>query len=72
MNPQDILDYLEMFSSDIGENIAALNVGNKLILVVDTSVEGCPSASGKSVVIASTRGATRVGRASVNVNVYVR
>lgn len=44
--------------------------GDKLIIEVDLSVAGVPSASGKSRVIGSTEGNVSVGDVKIGLNVY--
>jgi hypothetical protein len=55
-----------------GEGFMARVEGNKLIITVDLDREGTPSKSGKSLVIATTRGNVRIGDVSVGLNVYRR
>ena len=59
---------------NIGQNIQAEVDGDKLTLTIDLSVGGTRSKSGKSEVIATTRGnvqvATGEGQVTVGVNVY--
>jgi hypothetical protein len=55
-----------------GEGFTARVEGNKLIITVDLDREGTPSKSGKSLVIATTRGNVRIGNVSVGLNVYRR
>lgn len=43
-------------STNIGNNIKATVAGKKLTIEVDLSAKGTPSASGKSDVLATTRG----------------
>ncbi len=54
------------------ENIQMRVDGKKLIIEVDLSVQGTPSRTGKSVVIASSRGNASVpGRTEkIGINVY--
>ncbi len=56
----------EGFTANVSED------GKKLVIEVDLTRQGVPSASGKSLVIASTRGATKINGISVNLNVYKR
>lgn len=44
--------------------------GDKLIITVDLTAPGTPSASGKSLVIATTRGNVQIGGVTVGLNVY--
>ena len=55
-----------------GEGFTAKVEGNKLIITVDLDRQGTPSKSGKSLVIATTRGNMRIGDVSVGLNVYRR
>ena len=55
-----------------GEGFAARLEGDKLIITVDLSRQGTPSKSGKSLVIATTRGNVKIGDVSVGLNVYRR
>ena len=59
---------------NIGENIQAEVKDGKLTLTIDLSKPGTVSRSGKSSVIASTRGNKRIGEGeqevTVGVNVY--
>ena len=53
-----------------GEGFEAELVGTTLTIRVDVSREGVPSSSGKSLVIASSRGSVKIGELSINLNVY--
>jgi len=60
---------------NIGQNIKAEVDGDELTLTIDLSAGGTRSKSGKSEVIASTRGNVQVGvgegqQVTVGVNVY--
>lgn len=72
MSLQEAVQVVMTEAYTIGENVSAVQVGNMLIVAVDTNAEGRPSASGKTLVVGTTHGATRVGRVNVNVNVYTR
>jgi len=55
------------------QNVEITMKDKKMIITVDLSVKGTPSASGKSLVIGSTKGNVEVGGSSgvkVGVNVY--
>ena len=54
------------------ENVKLHVKGEKLVIEIDLSVQGTPSRTGKSVVIASSRGNASVpGRAEkIGINVY--
>lgn len=54
----------------IGQNVEAEVSGQKLTLTVDLSASGTPSASGKTLVIASTRGNAQVEGVVIGLNVY--
>lgn len=56
----------------IGQNVDVSKTGNKLTITIDLSHKGQPSASGKSVVIASTRGNAFLADAGVSLglNLY--
>ena len=55
----------------IGDNVTATIEGDILTLEVDLSEEGSPSASGKSVVLGSTRGnVTLDNGVTLGLNVY--
>jgi hypothetical protein len=56
------------------ENVVMKREGNKLIIEVDMSVDLGPSSSGKTRVIASTRGNAKVPEsdAMIGLNVYRR
>ena len=53
-----------------GEGFVARVEGNKLIIEVDLTAKGTPSASGKNLVIATTRGNINIGGVTVGLNVY--
>lgn len=53
-----------------GEGFTAEVKGDKLIIEVDLKAPGTPSASGKSIVIATTRGNVQIGNVTVGLNVY--
>jgi hypothetical protein len=53
-----------------GEGFTARVEGDELIITVDLSRQGTPSKSGKSLVIATTRGNVKIGDVSVGLNVY--
>lgn len=53
-----------------GEGYQAKVEGDKLLIEVDLTGEGTVSASGKSIVIASTRGNVKIGDVTVGLNVY--
>lgn len=52
------------------KNVEIKTEGTKLILTVDTSKEYGRSASGKTIIIASTEGNQKVGEVTVGLNVY--
>jgi hypothetical protein len=54
----------------VGSNIEYSVVGDKLTMVVDLSVAGKPSNSGKTIILASTQGNASVGDVKVGLNVY--
>lgn len=58
------------------DNVTMRVEGKKLIIEVDASVPGEPSTSGKTLVVASTRGAQEVmamgRRLSIGLNVYTK
>ena len=53
-----------------GEGFTAKVEGDKLIITVDLNRQGTPSKSGKSLVIAITRGNMKIGDVSVGLKVY--
>jgi hypothetical protein len=55
-----------------GEGFTAKIEGNKLIITVDLDRKGTPSQSGKSLVVATTRGNQTIGDVTVGLNVYRR
>jgi hypothetical protein len=56
--------------SSLGKNIECSVEGSKMTLVIDLSKDFGPSASGKTVIIASSEGNKEVGDVRVGVNVY--
>lgn len=55
----------------IGENVQArIDENGNLLLRINPAVQGTVSASGKSIVLASTRGNTRYEGISIGLNVY--
>jgi len=56
----------------IGENVEALydRENGRLILTIDLKKEGIPSASGKSLVLATTRGNAEFAGVRIGLNVY--
>lgn len=54
----------------LGDNITASQSGKELVLRIRLDVVGSRSASGKSMVIGTTRGAVTFAGVQVNVNVY--
>jgi hypothetical protein len=54
----------------IGENIEYSIEGDKLTMVVDLSADGKPSNSGKTIILASSKGNANVGDVKVGLNVY--
>jgi hypothetical protein len=54
----------------LGENIKAVKNGSQVILIIDASKRLGPSASGKSMIIATTRGNMSYNGLSFGVNVY--
>jgi hypothetical protein len=55
-----------------GEGFTAKVEGDKLIITVDLNRQGTPSKSGKSLVVATTRGNVRISDVSVGLNVSRR
>lgn len=53
-----------------GEGFVVERQEKKLVITIDTEREGVDSKSGKTKVIASSRGALKVGDVSINLNVY--
>ena len=58
---------------DLGQNIDAVIEGDMLILKIDLSKRGGTSASGKSVIVATSAGNQKVGQTGVTIgiNAYV-
>jgi len=56
----------------IGENVQAEEDGDFIVLRVDRTHRGGLSASGKTVRVASTGGATKFGGVTLNINAYVK
>jgi hypothetical protein len=54
----------------LGKNIEYSIDGNKLTMVVDLSKDFGPSASGKTIIIASSEGNKDVGDVKVGLNIY--
>jgi hypothetical protein len=54
----------------LGKNIEYSIDGNKLTMIVDLSKDSGPSASGKTIIIASSGGNQDVGDVKVGLNVY--
>ena len=52
------------------KNVEIKTEGTKLIIIVDTSKSFGPSKSGKTIIVASTEGNTKVGEVTVGLNVY--
>ncbi len=56
---------------EIGDNISATVNGDKLVLEIDLSADTEPSASGKTLIVASSRGNKRVtDEVFIGVNCY--
>jgi len=53
-----------------GEGFTARVEGDKLIIEIDLKAKGTPSASGKSEVIATSRGNVQFAGVSIDLNVY--
>ena len=53
-----------------GEGFSAKVQDGKLLIEIDLERQGTPSRSGKSLVIASTRGNISVGDVTLGLNVY--
>jgi len=53
-----------------GEGFTAKVEGDKLIIEVDLKAKGTPSASGKNMVIATTRGNVQFAGVTIGLNVY--
>jgi hypothetical protein len=54
----------------LGENCEYQIEGDNLTIRVNLKADGARSASGKSIVIASTRGAANVNGVNIGLNVY--
>ena len=52
------------------KNVETKIEGTKLIITVDMSKSFGPSKSGKTIIVASTEGNTKVGDVTVGLNVY--
>jgi hypothetical protein len=61
-------------ATTIGDNVVATIEGDVLALAIDMSVEGHPSASGKSQIIATTSGNTAIAGTglTLGLNLYRR
>ena len=59
-----------MAGTAAGQNVVAEVQGRKLVLTIDLDAPGAPSSSGKTVVIASTRGNAAIGDVIVGLNVF--
>lgn len=59
-----------MAKKTLGKNIEYSLDGDKLTMVVDLSKDFGPSASGKTVIIASSEGNQTVGEVKVGLNIY--
>jgi hypothetical protein len=59
-----------MAKKTLGKNIEYSVEGTKLTLVVDLSKDFGPSASGKTIIIASSEGNKDVGDVKVGLNIY--
>lgn len=57
-------------SKTLGKNITYTLDGNKLTLEIDLSKDFGPSASGKTIIIASSEGNKDVGDVKVGLNIY--
>jgi hypothetical protein len=57
-------------AESIGRNVSAEMVGTVLVLRVDTSKSQGPSHSGKSEILGTTGGASKLNGFAVNLNVY--
>ncbi len=51
-------------------NVETRMEGTKLHIIVDTAQTHGPSASGKTIIVASTQGNVKVGPVTVGLNVY--
>jgi hypothetical protein len=54
------------------DNVTTKVSGNSLTITIDLSKRFGPSSSGKTIIVASTRGAIKVGDVSVALNVYTK
>ena len=64
---------IDLTSTDtLGENIKAVKNGSQIILIIDASKRLGSSASGKSTIIATTRGNMTYNGLSFGVNVYTK
>ncbi len=55
----------------MSQNIIASLVGNKLTIIIDTSVDLGASKSGKTDIVATSRGAIAIGKdLQLNLNLY--
>lgn len=54
----------------IGRNVEVSLDGDMLTLTIDMSEKAEPSASGKTMIVATTQGNKRVGDAFIGLNVY--
>jgi hypothetical protein len=54
------------------DNVTTKVSGHTLTITVDLSKRFGPSASGKTIIVASTRGAAKVGEVSLALNVYTK
>jgi hypothetical protein len=52
------------------KNVETMVVGNILTIKVDLSKSFGPSKSGKTIIVASTEGNTKIGDVTVGLNVY--
>jgi hypothetical protein len=59
-----------MAKKSVGKNIEYTLVGSILTLIIDTSKDFGPSASGKTILVASSQGNQEIGDVRVGVNVY--
>ena len=59
-----------MAKKSIGKNIDFEINGSKLVMTVDLSKDFGPSASGKTIIIATSQGNKDVGDVKVGLNVY--
>jgi hypothetical protein len=54
----------------LGQNVEYELSDGKLHIVIDTVAEGTPSASGKTVVVATTRGNVKIAGGHLGINFY--